>query len=142
MNLNKQIRIFEEKLRMAKRRPEFRMYSYGEYAKWDRESREIPKVLDFVTEIKATIGTEFGYVLLIKNGKGETIEFRIDHPTFKNEKGETALPFTGGQFIRTNDFEFYLGDCIWEPLEDKLGKWELTTFYKGQVVAHKIFTLK
>ena len=127
---------------MAKRRPEFGMYSYGEYSKWDRESKEIPKIQSFTTEIEAKIGTEFGYVLHIKNGKGETINFRIDHPPFTNEKGELAEPFTGEQFIRTNDFEFYLGDCIWEPLEDKLGKWELSTFYKRQLVAHKIFNLK
>lgn len=118
------------------------MYSYGEYAEWDRESREIPKILDFATEIKARIGTEFGYVLHIKNGKGETLEFKIDHPPFKGDDGKIRPPFSGEQFIRTNDFEFYLGDCIWEPLEDKLGKWELTTFYQGKVVAYKTFKLK
>lgn len=127
---------------MTKRRPEFRIYSYGEYTPWNRESREIPKILHFSTEIKADIGTEFGYVLHIKNGKGKTLEFRIDHPPFTDENGNPAPPFTGEQFIRTNDFEFYLGDCIWEPLEDKLGSWELTTFFDGQVVAHKIFQLK
>lgn len=127
---------------MAKRRPTFKIYSYGEYSKWDRESREIPKILDFTTEIKASIGTEFGYVLHIKNGKGESVQFRIDHPPFLDEKGQVTPPFTGEQFIRTNDFEFYLGDCIWEPLEDKKGKWELTTWYQGKIVANKIFNLK
>ena len=127
---------------MGKRRPEFRVYSYGEYSKWDRESREIPKILDFKTEIKAEIGTEFGYVLHIRNGKGETIEFTIDHPPFNNIHGKPEPPFTGEQFIRTNDFEFYLGDCVWEPLEDKLGKWELSTYYQGQLVAQKTFILK
>lgn len=127
---------------MAKRRPEFRMYSYGEYEEWDRESRSIPKIIEFATEIKAKIGTEFGYVLHIRNGKGESIQFRIDHPPFSDNNGKMAEPFTGEQFIRTNDFEFYLGDCIWEPLEDKLGKWELSTYYQGQLVAHKVFTLK
>ncbi|RIJ49435.1 DUF3859 domain-containing protein [Maribellus luteus] len=127
---------------MAKRRPTFKIYSYGEYSKWDRESREIPKILDFTTEIEASIGTEFGYVLHIKNGKGESVQFRIDHPPFLDEKGQVTPPFTGEQFIRTNDFEFYLGDCIWEPLEDKKGKWELTTWYQGKIVANKIFNLK
>ncbi len=127
---------------MAKRRPTFEMYSYGEYAEWDRESREIPKIMDFTTDIKARIGTEFGYVLHIKNGKGETVQFKIDHPPFKGDDGKIQPPFTGEQFIRTNDFEFYLGDGIWEPLEDKLGKWELSTFHEGKVVAHKIFNLK
>lgn len=127
---------------MAKRRPTFKMYSYGEYSKWDRSSREIPKILDFTTEINAKIGTEFGYVLYIKNGKGETVDFKIEHPPFNDDKGKLRPPFTGEQFIRTNDFEFYLGDCIWEPLDDKLGKWELTTSHQGKVVAHKIFILK
>lgn len=127
---------------MAKRRPIFKMYSYGEYSKWDRNSRDIPKILEFTTEIKAQIGTEFGYVLHIKNGKGETINFRIDHPPFTGDDGNIRPPFTGEQFIRTNDFEFYLGDCIWEPLEDKLGKWELTIWYQDKLVANKVFILK
>ena len=127
---------------MAKRRPTFKMYSYGEYESWDRESKTIPRIIAFKTEIDAQIGTEFGYVLHIKNGKGEKLDFRIDHPPFTDENGNLRPPFTGEQFIRTNDFEFYLGDCVWEPLEDKLGTWEITTFYKGEVVAHKTFQLK
>ncbi len=127
---------------MGKRRPSFKMYSYGEYSGWDRNSSEIPKILDFSTDIKASIGTEFGYVLHIKNGKGEILEFKIDHPPFTDDEGNISPPFTGEQFIRTNDYQFYLGDCIWEPLEDKLGKWEITTYYKGELVAHKIFNLR
>ena len=127
---------------MGKRMPVFKMYSYGEYSGWDRNSSEIPKILDFNTDIKASIGTEFGYVLHIKNGKGEILEFKIEHPPFTDNEGNIRPPFTGEQFIRTNDYQFYLGDCIWEPLEDKLGKWEITTYYKGEVVAHKIFNLK
>ena len=117
------------------------MWSYGEYSKWDRNSKEVPKILDITTEIKAETGTEFGYVLHIKNGKGEKLTFKIDHPPFNDDEGNLRPPFTGEQFIRTNDFQFYLGDCIWEPMEDKFGKWELTTYYKGKVVANKTFNL-
>lgn len=117
------------------------MYSFGEYSTWNRESKAIPKILNFTTEIEAKIGTEFGYVLRIKQGKGELLTFRIDHPPFKDENGILRPPFTGEQFIRTNDFEFYLGDCIWEPLEDKLGKWCLTTWHLDKVVAQKTFNL-
>ncbi|HDR51058.1 MAG TPA: DUF3859 domain-containing protein [Mariniphaga anaerophila] len=60
--------------------------------------------------------------------------------SFKNKNGKIAPPFEGEQFIRTNDFLFYLGDCVWEPLEDKLGNWELTTYHKGKVVAHKVLS--
>jgi len=124
---------------MAKRKSVFEIYSYGEYTRWNRESSEIPKVLNFTTTIEAEIGTEFGYVLHIKQGKGETIKYKIDHPPFKNKNGEIALPFEGEEFIRTNDYQFYLGDCIWEPLEDKLGDWELTTYHNGKTVAKKLF---
>ncbi len=122
-----------------KRKPIIKMYSFGEYSQWERGSKELPKILDFSTNIKAEIGTEFGYVLHIKNGK--IVTFEIKHPPFTDDEGNLRPPFTGEQFIRTNDFKFYLGDCIWEPLKDKLGEWELTTFYKGEVVAHKIFYL-
>lgn len=127
---------------MKRRKPVFKMISYGEYSTWDRSSREIPKVLDFTNTIPAEAGREFGYVLQISHGKGETLEFRIGHPPFKDENGNVVPPFTGTQFIRTNDYLFYLGDCIWEPVEDKAGTWELTTLHQGKVVAHKVFTIK
>jgi len=126
---------------MSKRKISITVYSYGEYEKWDRQSRAIPKILNITTEIEAEIGTEFGYVLHIKQGKGETLTFKIDHPPFKDETGMIPPPFTGQQFIRTNDFEFYLGDCVWEPLENKLGKWELTTWHNNKIVAQKTFKL-
>ena len=62
---------------MKKKKPAFKLYSYGEYSKWNRESKAIPKVLQFATEIEAEIGTEFGYVLHIKQGKWETLTFII-----------------------------------------------------------------
>jgi hypothetical protein len=126
---------------MGKRKPNISMYSYGEYSTWDRESKEIPKILNFETKIKGEIGTEFGYVLHVKKGKGKKLTFKIDHPPFNDDDGNLRPPFTGEQFIHSNDFQFYLGDCIWEPLEDKLGKWEVTTYYNGEVVANKVFEL-
>lgn len=126
---------------MKKRKPIIKLYSYGEYSKWEKNSKEIPKILDITTKIEAETGTEFGYVLHINQGKGEKLIFQIDHPPFTNEMGEISPPFTGEQFIKTNDFKFYLGDCVWEPVTNKLGKWELTTWHNGQIVAHKIFNL-
>ncbi|NQU52825.1 MAG: DUF3859 domain-containing protein [Bacteroidetes bacterium] len=126
---------------MGRRKPIIKMYSYGEHSTWDHGSKEIPKILNFDTDIEAKIGMEFGYVLHVKQGKGETLTFRIDHPPFNDEEGNLRPPFIGEQFINSNDFEFYLGDCIWEPLEDKLGKWEVTTYYNGKIVAYKVFNL-
>ena len=126
---------------MKRRKPVFKISSYGENSKWDRNSKKIPKILNFTTEIKTKIDNEFGYILNIKQGKGEILTFKIDHPPFKDEYGKIGPSFTGEQFIRTNDYEFYLGDCVWEPLEDKLGNWELTTYHRGKVIANKIFKL-
>ena len=126
---------------MGKRKPVIKMYSYGEYSRWDRNSREIPKILHFATEIEAETGTEFGYVLHVKQAKGEMLTFKIEHPPFKDARGNESPPFTGEQFVKTNDFEFYLGDCIWDPVEDKLGEWILTTYYKGKIVSQKTFKL-
>ena len=57
------------------------------------------------------------------------------------QRGRNCPPFEGEEFIRTNDYVFYLGDCVWEPLEDKLGEWKLTTFHVGKIVAQKTFRL-
>ncbi len=116
------------------------MYSYGEYAPWDRDSREIPKLIDITDVIKANIGTEFGYVLHINKAKGKRIDFRIDHPPFK-ENGKVRPPFTGQVFINSNQYEFFLGDCVWESLKDKLGVWTMTTEIDGEVVAKKSLRL-
>ena len=117
------------------------MYSYGHYSTWDRKSKQLPKILEITDTIRAETGTEFGYILKIKKGKGKRLEFRIVHPPFKDENGNVADDFTGEYFINSNDYEFFLGDCIWEPLHDKLGAWRLITTIDGQVVADKTLYL-
>jgi hypothetical protein len=126
---------------MGKKKIDIELYSYGEYSTWDRESREIPKLVSIAETIPAEIGTEFGYVLKIKRGKGEKLTFRIDHPPFTDDQGELRPPFTGEQYIQSNTYEFFLGDCIWEPLEDKLGKWTMTTYLNGKMIAQKTLNL-
>ncbi|MDC1106352.1 DUF3859 domain-containing protein [Prolixibacteraceae bacterium] len=126
---------------MAKKKIEVEMYSYGEYTAWDRSSKALPKLLDITNTIKAEIGTEFGYVLIIKKAKGKRLSFRIEHPPFKGEDGKIAAPFTGEYFIRTNNYQFFLGDSIWEPLHDKLGNWKLYTYIDGELVASKYLKL-
>ncbi|QZT35952.1 DUF3859 domain-containing protein [Halosquirtibacter xylanolyticus] len=122
---------------MAKKKIEVEMYSYGEYTAWDRDSKALPKLLDITNTIKADIGTEFGYVLIIKKAKGKRLSFRIEHPPFKGDNGKVAPPFTGEYFIRTNNYQFFLGDSIWEPLYDKLGSWKLYTYIDGELIASK-----
>jgi hypothetical protein len=57
------------------------------------------------------------------------------------EDGKVRPPFTGQVFINSNQYEFFLGDCVWEPLDDKLGVWTMTTKIDGEVVAKKSLRL-
>lgn len=126
---------------MAKKKFEVEMYSFGEYSEWERNSKSIPKLLDITDVIKADVGTEFGYVLKIKKGKGKRIDFRIDHPAFKGDDGKVMPPFTGQVIINSNYYEFFLGDCVWAPASDKMGVWTMTTKIDGQLVAQKSIRL-
>lgn len=126
---------------MAKRKIEVEMYSYGEYTKWNREEKELPKLLDITDTIKAEVGTEFGYILIIKKAKGKRLSFRIEHPNFRDAEGRAVPPFTGEYFIRSNTYHFFLGDSVFDTLNDKLGNWTLTTLIDGEVVAKKVLRI-
>lgn len=126
---------------MSKKKVDIELYSYGEYSSWDKNSKSLPRILAISDRIEAAIGTEFGYVLKLKKAKGKLLEFRIVHPSFNDESGKPMDDFTGEVFINSNDYEFFLGDCVWEPLDDKLGVWRLITKLDGKVVADKTLHL-
>ena len=67
---------------------------------------------------------------------------KVERPGFGDDSRGWGPPFVGEAYIGSNTYEFFLGDCIWEPLDDKLGKWELTTYYLGKIVASKSFQLR
>lgn len=121
--------------------PRVDIVSYGRYTKWDRESKKIPELVELTTIVKAELGVEFGMIIEIFQAKGRFLDFRIDHPTFENEHGEVEPPFEGTHQIRTNPFTFFLGDTIWEPIENKRGPWTMSVFMDGQKLAEKTITL-
>ena len=102
----------------------------------------MPEVKDFTLEIPATPGAEFGYILQIKKGKGKQIHFTIEHPPFLDDNGEAAPPFTGDVYIRSNDWSFFLGDMVWEPVGDKCGDWRVIAELEGEVMADKTFRVR
>lgn len=126
---------------MAKRKPEIRMLSYGIYQHWNAESKELPQVTEFTTEVPAEIGIEFGFIVNIKGAKNQELFYCIDHPGIRDEDGKRRAPFDGTVYVKTNDWDFYLGDTIWEPVEDKLGDWKLHLELGGRMVAEKTFEL-
>jgi hypothetical protein len=126
---------------MAKKNPEITMRSYGIYTPFDRESDELPHILEFTETVPARVGVEFGYILEILKARGSLITFRIEHPPFNNDSGEVAPPFEGEQYVRSPQWRFFLGDTVWEPPEDKVGDWTLTTWLDGEEVAQRTFRL-
>ncbi len=127
---------------MAKKKITTEIYSYGIYSRWDRGTRDLPKLQKITDQIPLELDIEFGYVLHIKGAKGKRVQFQIDHPSFNDESGKVAPPFTGEYFINSNDYEFFLGDMIWAPIEDKKGEWKLTTWLDGKIIAQKILYVR
>jgi hypothetical protein len=127
---------------MAKQKPTHKILSYGIYSDWERDSKVMPKIRKFTTEIPVAHGVEFGYVMNIKGARGQKLEFIIEHPDFLDSKGNPApCPFTGEMFVRSNDWDFFLGDTFWDPLHDKEGEWRLITKLDGKQIANKKFTM-
>lgn len=126
---------------MSKKKIDIELYSYGEYSPWDKTSKALPRILAIGDRVEAESGTEFGYVLKLKKAKGKRLDFRIIHPPFNDEWGKPMGDFTGEVYITSNDYEFFLGDCIWEPIDDKLGPWRLITELEGKVIADKTLHL-
>lgn len=126
---------------MAKKKPDVTMHSHGLYDGWDRNSKDLPNLVKITTEIEAALDIEFGYILRIRNARNSKIKFRIEHPPFKDSSGNTAAPFDGELYVKTNDFRFFLGDTIWAPVEDKRGAWRLITWLDGVKVADKTLTM-
>lgn len=127
--------------RSKKRPPIVEIVSYGKYLNWDRDSKELPKLVDLTEEVKAEIDVEFGMIVEIFVGKGRYLDYVIDHPPFKEEHGNVAPPFEGTYQIKSNPFSFFLGDTIWEPIDDKKGPWTMTVFIDDEQVASKTILL-
>jgi hypothetical protein len=126
---------------MPKRKPEVRMKSWGIYTKWNSGAKELPRIQQFTTEVDAVIDVEFGFIVNIKSAKNSELEFCIDHPGILDVNGKRRDPFDGTVFVKTNDWDFYLGDTIWDPIEDKLGDWHLWLKLNDKIIAEKTFTL-
>ena len=126
---------------MAKRKPKITIESFGRYTKWNRNSKELPHIEEFTDTISAVEGNEFGMILHISGGKGIILNYCIKHPPFKNDIGDIEPDFTGEFHINSNTFKFYIGDCIWEPVEDKTGIWQIFVEWEDIKVADVKFSV-
>jgi hypothetical protein len=126
---------------MAKRKVVCELFSYGTYTRWDSKSRKLPKLTNVTTNVIVEPGVEFGFVLKLKGAKGKVLSYCIEHPFMYNEHGELMPDFEGECFVNSNDYEFFLGDTVWEPYEQMQGDWTLTTSCEGKILATKKFRL-
>ena len=127
---------------MAKKKPIVVLKSFGVYSKWQLREKDLPKLVSYTDEIPAEIGIEFGYILNIKKGKNLKIQFVIEHPSILAKEGGKMPPFKGEVYIKSNDFNFFLGDSLWEPLKEKIGRWRLKTFIEEKLVYDKTLKIK
>ena len=126
---------------MAKSKPVVDLDSYGIYETWDPDNKALPRFLRFTQEVDAELDIEFGLIVNIRRAKGQKIRYCIYHPDIPDEDGIPMAPFDGEEYIRSNDWQFYLGDTLWAPLHNKLGNWRMTIELQGQIVADKTFTI-
>ena len=117
------------------------MRTFGIYTQWDSDSKELPRFSESTTRVRAEIDVEFGFVVNIKGCKNQQLHYCIDHPGILDANGDRRPPFDGFVYVKTNDWDFYLGDTIWEPIGDKLGDWRMTLELEGKIVAEKTFEL-
>ena len=108
---------------MSKLRSFFEITSYGIYKHWDEKDKALPKIKTFTTDIPAELDIEFGFIINCKKAKGKKLRYCIFHPDIPDDKGDIMPPFEGDVYVENNDWDFYLGDTIWSPLENKLGDW-------------------
>ncbi len=97
--------------------------------------------MEITTSVKASVGVEFGMIIEIFKAKGRYIDFRIDHPPFRDQDGNVEPPFEGTYHVRSNPVKFFLGDTIWEPIEDKKGPWTMSVYLDSVLLASKTIEL-
>ncbi|BFM20173.1 DUF3859 domain-containing protein [Gilvimarinus japonicus] len=126
---------------MAKKKHQVKLKSWGIYTPWNSESKALPKLLKVTREIPCELDVEFGYIANIKKAKNKKLQYCIYHPDIPDENGTPLPPFSGEEFIRQNDWNFFIGDTIWAPIENKQGPWRITLAIEGELVADETFKL-
>jgi len=128
-------------VKKSKKKFEVVIESYGRYTQWRSGSRELPKIVEFTNVIRAYAGIEFGMILRIRKGKGVKLDYYVKHPVIRNGINIVENDFNGKHIIRSNDYQFFIGDCIDQPVEDKIGKWIISIYSEGILLAEKTFSV-
>ncbi|UZJ43036.1 DUF3859 domain-containing protein [Marinimicrobium sp. C6131] len=126
---------------MAKKKPEVKLRSWGVYTPLDPNSKELPQLIKMTRDIPCELDIEFGYIVNIKKAKNRKLQYCIYHPDIPDEEGNPLPPFDGEVYIKQNDWDFFIGDTIWKPVENKQGPWRITLAIDGQLIADETLNL-
>ncbi|WP_024461152.1 DUF3859 domain-containing protein [Marinimicrobium sp. LS-A18] len=126
---------------MAKKKPEVKLRSWGVYTPLDPNSKELPQLIKMTRDIPCELDIEFGYIVNIKKAKNRKLQYCIYHPNIPDEDGNPLPPFDGEVYIKQNDWDFFIGDTIWKPVENKQGPWRITLAIDGQLIADETLNL-
>ncbi|WOT05534.1 DUF3859 domain-containing protein [Shewanella youngdeokensis] len=124
---------------MSKLKPDVSIIRSGIFTQWDENSAELPRLTKATMHIPAEIDIEFGFIAQIKKAKNQVLRYCIYHPNIPDTNGNIRPPFDGEVYVKSNDWKFYIGDTIWAPEHNKVGKWRMTLELKGKVIAEKTF---
>lgn len=129
-------------MKKKKNRPlEIELINYGRYSEWDGENSNLPKFIELTDQIETQLGVEFGMIVEIRKARGRYLDFEIDHPPFKDADGNTEPVFRDTFRVKHNPFQFFLGDTVWAPIEDKKGYWKLSILLENEVLITKTINL-
>tara|TARA_R110002167_G_scaffold66407_1_gene187897 strand:- start:283 stop:714 length:432 start_codon:yes stop_codon:yes gene_type:complete len=126
---------------VSKLRSFFDITSFGIYKHWNEKEKALPKIKTFTTDIPAELDIEFGFIVNCKKAKRKKLTYYIYHPDIPDASGQILPPFTGEVYVANNDWDFYLGDTIWLPLNNKVGDWRMVIKHDDQVLAEKTFSV-
>ena len=113
----------------------------GLFSKWSNRCKELPRFLKYTDTIPCRVEAEFGYILEITKGKGKRVNYIVKHPNFRDEFGNIEENFSGEILVKKDSFKIYLGDTIWEPINDKIGVWRFIAKIDNEVVADESFNI-
>lgn len=126
---------------MAKKKSQVKLVNKGIYSKWESSSKDLPKLIKVTNSIPCELDVEFGYIVNVQKSKNKKLRYCIYHPDIPGDDGEVMPPFSGEEYIKQNDWNFFIGDTIWAPVENKMGSWRITLELEGTVVADETFEL-
>jgi hypothetical protein len=126
-------------VKKSKKKFEVVIESYGIYTQWRSNDRELPKIVEFTNVIRAYEGNEFGMILRIRRGKGVKLDYYVKRPVIQKGGNFIENDFGGKHIVRSNDYKFFVGDCIDPPVKEKLGEWIISIYSEGILLAEKTF---